>query len=662
MRAIRQLIPAAHCDLSAWPRLDEAVMSEVDREIYSRRKRAVELYAAGASFQRIRELTRISDDEVRRHVKRCVCHSDYELIMGFTALFPGTRILPYERRAPSPLKQWGQGGYAGSFQLLLDTHPEIAELIETLLLKKSKNGFNVHQARISFREIHSLFCQKLRALGLTDSDYPFNTYEVGYRSLCKYCEQIELEASERVMRTRFGEEAARRNGKRSSIPTLIPTLRPYSCMQLDYHKEDAASLFTIKNEYGDELQFVVARWYIGFLVEEKSEAVVGAYVTLEVNPSADSALEVVVSSLTSKNFEGDDPRARYSQDGKCLVIQFFPELQYQSFSMLKVDRAWANSAVDVVNNLIDTFGCAVNFGPVRAWWKRALIERINHLLTQRGLQQLPSTYGSDPQDTKKDNPNAAAFKFQISLDELIAVTYGAIAEYNTGKNEGLQYSSPKTVIKAALDHPESGFFHQPLPINKQDDFLLLMHVEDAFVRGNLEKNVKPYFQMDRWKYTNDKLEQSFHLVGKVITTYTDRRLTRIVYATVKGAGEKLGLMRALAGNDESDLSWRDRKLLHKAGRFNRARDNEAPSTLQASMKRLSQQLKQKKADKRKASKEALALAKLQQQSENVNHKRSPAGASASEKSASNPIPKIPVQQDDPFGLTQIPDFRIEDKG
>lgn len=37
--------------------------------------------------------------------------------------------------------------------------------------------------------------------------------------------------------------------------------------------------------------------------------------------------------------------------------------------------------------MIDTVGCAVNFGPVRAWWRRSLIERIFGELTRKGLQR-----------------------------------------------------------------------------------------------------------------------------------------------------------------------------------------------------------------------------------------------------------------------------------
>src|SRR5471032_3315513 len=137
---------------------------------------------------------------------------------------------------------------------------------------------------------------------------------------------------------------------------------------------------------------------------------------------------------------------------------------------------------------MDTIGCAVNFGPVRAWWRRHLVERIFEKLTQRGLQRLPSTHGKGPGDPRSRDPNAKAIKFRIMLTDLISVIYDCIREHNTQENEGLQWASPLQTVQAALNHPASGLILQPLPMLTQRSLWLTMHIEESTVRANLDRN------------------------------------------------------------------------------------------------------------------------------------------------------------------------------
>jgi putative transposase len=563
--AARTLINPAHCELEKWQIPNPIVLSKADTAIYEKRKEAVEMYSESVSYKEIHAYTGISKSEVRRLIQRCLTYDGNGKIYGFSALVPRIRIGEYVRKAPvEHIRGGDSSGCAGAFEDLLRRFPEVDHRIQSLFFKEP-NGIAVHEARIPIVDIHKNMIQMLRELKFSDTDWPFNTSNVGYKSLVKYCKRLREHHADRAMLARSGKDASRRMAIGNGYYRFLPMLRHYSYLLLDFHVVDAASTIVVTNAHGVELDIPVSRWYFGAICCDSSHAVVGLYIALERTPTADCALETVNSALTPEKFIANDPKWRYVQDGKVLIHQLIPELEWQGFSALMVDNAWSNAANDVVNNIIDTIGCAVNFGPSRQWWRRHLIEKIFGELTRRGLQRLPSTHGSGPGDTKKDNPNQQAIRFKIRLTEIIALIYPHVLEHNVEQTESLQFASPVDVLKSALDHPASGFYSSPLPKNTQKNPTLLQHMEEVTVRGNIEKGKRPYFVSDRCEYRNDKLARSFHLIGKKLIAYIYRRDCRIVHASIKETGENLGPMSPEFRWSQVRCSWRLRKLINRSG-------------------------------------------------------------------------------------------------
>ncbi|MES2072728.1 MAG: hypothetical protein V4488_20380 [Pseudomonadota bacterium] len=460
--------------------------------------------------------------------------------------------------------------------------------------------------------VHDEFKIALRSLGFTDYDWPFNTKNCGYKSLWAHLNNLRERDPEGTMLARSGIEAYRRLQTGTGFSSLIPTLRPYVQVQLDYHMIDAASVITLINSYGDEIKIPVARWYYGLLVERKHGLIIGYHIALESNPSGDSALEVIHSSLFPTPVDLCDPQLAYVEDGKVLPNQILAELVHQCFDVLLVDNAWANSATEVVNNIIDTMGCAVNFGPVRAWWRRALIERIFGALTRIGLQRLPSTYGSSPADTKRTDPATQAVRFEASLDQLIAVIKGVIREHNENQGEGVQFSTPLSATRNSLSRPASGFIAKPIPKPDQDENRLFCHVEECVIRGNVKKGIRPHINFSRSRLTNAKLSNSFWMIGKKVTLYTSRRDSNQNYAYLNETGEPIGKLQTLGHWSSVKISLRNKKLILSAG-LSDAYTRPGSRTVQKHLAAVKDKLatdKKNRRKKAKASKAALELARL----------------------------------------------------
>ena len=438
----RSLIPKVHRDLNLWPTLDTSTFDEDAKSKFLMRIDAIKRYRAGESFSDIKAITGIGEGEVRRLIKRCLIVFEDGQIGGFRALYGSKRLTDYKRKSAVTYRpERGPGGYVGALNQLFEQYPELEQLVIDLYLgRPTKNTLG--GGRKSLLDIHAAFETWLKDAGITNIDWPFCTANRGYSSLGKFLKKYRLDNVQLAAKSRSGTDAARRNSVGNGKERLLPAGRPFSFVQLDFHKVDAASIITISNEYGKEFDYVVSRWHIGLIAEEKYSLVLGAYICLTLVPSGDDVLEVIESALDPEECKTGDPRCKYVEDGKALFVQLMPDLRYQCFSALKVDNAWSNASHEVVGNIMDAIGCAVNFGPSRHWWRRSVIENLNGLLTRAGLQKLPSTFGHGVTDTRVDDAAGAALKYRIKVKELIALLYAAIHDHNVKPHSQLGWSSP----------------------------------------------------------------------------------------------------------------------------------------------------------------------------------------------------------------------------
>jgi len=653
MSGQKHLVPAILRDTTDWPDLDPSCLGDF-REQYEARREAILMYLDDQSFDAIRQRTGKSDDEVRRLLKRCIAPAPDGRIFGFRALAKHIRVQPYTRRAPVlHLRGSGSAGCAGALGQLFDRFPDIREHIDDLMLKRPITG-EVHEARIRYVDVHATFIRQLRKTGLTDDDWPLNTSDRGRRSLTEYCKNLSAAHLERWVSSRSGAEAARKRGLGRGFARLIEARRPFTFMQLDFHRVDGASIIVIVDEHGVEHDLVVARWYLGFLVEEFHGPVVGIHMALESTPSANSVLETVESALRPHELTAGDARLRYTPDGKVLINSFFPELAWHGFAALKVDNAWSNYATDVVNNLIEVIGCAINFGPVRAWWIRSLIEHIFGILTARGLKRLPSTYGAGPQDTTRTDPAGQALKFRILLSELFAIIFGCVRDYNIRCTERLMGGSPVQALEAALSHPEADYLPQPLPVDQRKHGHTFWHIEETTIRGNIKENVRPYVRTDRCRYHNDSLSEKYYLIGKKLLLYIDRRDVRNAFGTVVETGEMLGVMKPEARWKHRAYTLQERKLINRSALASGA-DVLDCEPIEMWRKEKGQELLAKRKTQRgrkRSSKLALAIAKRTWSSGTTPPPAVPAEDPA----------LTPTMKSDLFGLDNIPVMRPDDYG
>lgn len=561
----RALIPIGRSDLSAWPQPDRNSMTGDDQEAYDRRRRAIEMYAAHCSYGEIFAETEISEGEVRRYIGRCLT-SRGTSIAGWFGCVPNANIMGYEREASVDHQLGGgSGGCAGALTQFFDRFPDIKKHMRILLFPPRKgSGKSVYERRITFRNLNQAFLEDAEKAGVKKNEWPFNTDNQGYKSLREWAINLGNAHPEQWVLEREGESAALRLKVGTGTPQLFKASRPFVVVQLDYQKVDCATVFLLKNSHGTEIEIHVPRWYYGILVDENSHAILGAFIGLESNPTEEMALETIHSSVFHEVWGDGDPRHRYNVAPSCFPQAVISELRFYGFAVLKVDNGWANLANNFVNNMISIVGCAVNFGPFYAWWRRSRVENVFKQLTNRSVQRTPSSYGSGPDDPRRsDDPAEAAAAIRLDVEIAAKMLSDAIREYNMSPSAGLNFSTPIEALQGAL--AQSRLFPSPLPLEAQKNPMLRTVVIECRVAGSLKQGRRPYFELHQVRYTNNTLAWRPDLIGKTLLVYVNILEARDAYASVKVGGEELGKMVPSGPWSEFPHSLRYRISINRAG-------------------------------------------------------------------------------------------------
>lgn len=640
-------------------------LSEHARQTYRRRERAVRMYAAHESFDAITEETRLSRREVYRLVERFTTPHPVHGIFGLLALVPGQRVHGYQRQKPVSYRLGLSSGYAGAMGALLERHPVARDTLYERLL-----GFGASQAPLfdrapTFRALHKHWLGVLRELGVSEQEWPLCTGDQGYTSLVRYCHLLMQQEAGMAVPRRFGRAAgARMTMVGRGLPPLIRPMRAGSFASLDFSRFDAASCFSFETLEGRQLHQVLPRWYIALLVDEFTSATWSAFSTLEIEPSADSVLEAIDRAVRPQAY-ADGPRASNGESVPVHLHELLPSLGLPGICVLKMDNARCNRAHEVVNNIIDTLGCAINFGPIHTWARRSVIEKTFGQISASGAKRLASTYGSSPMDPRRPDAAAEAIRHRIDYRDVELLLQHCCRAHNENPTERLDGTSPVDFFFHALTQPQSGVFRCPLPKPTLQDPRLLDHYENCIVRGSLQKGVSPHVRPLRCRYTSPTLASSWELLGKIVRLQIKRYDVRQVTAIRPDTGEVIGPLNPEARCLDRAVSWRMRKLINRAGLRAAAqeRTDPLPAWLASRNGRLLE-AKASAAKRKKTSKDALALAqqsRLQHQPD-VRSASSPATTGSDRGTEDWSADLLPENTTDPFGLGVVPGGRTPGRG
>ena len=537
------LINGVHVDFSSWPTPDEGALQGDLRARYFSRKKAVQLFLAGASESVIKAAGSIGAKQAYRLVReRCLApHSD-GLVYGWRGLIPYLRIQSYHRRKKIRVDKFGLGA-AGAMQTLLDLYPELRRKFEKRIL--SSHPVDKLSETKKTRISHSRwFLTELRQLGCEQrNEWPFNTLNLGYMSVCRFVDSV-LKAHPRAAALLIGgPDLAKKLSSGDGVDR--PINRFMQRVEMDAHKLDGRFCISIPMMNGGHKDKIIHRLWVVVIIEIVSRVVLGYYFSLRKEVSKDDVLRAIKASLTRwKRRDISFSEIPYRDDAGFLsnIDDNYIGLCWDEIS---VDGALAETCISVKSEIRDVVHANLvepnnSFSKRRSKDDRPFIESFFRTLASRGFQRLTNTTGAKPSDKKGRNPDAVAltssFQYEYA-EELLDVL---IANYNATPHSGIGHRSPLAYAQFCLARDPTTF--RNADAGAVQAIMSLRKL--CMVKGGAASGRAPFVNFYGARYTNDLLRSRFDLVGKKIWIINHlENDARVVQASTQD-GKLLGVLRA----------------------------------------------------------------------------------------------------------------------
>ena len=378
--------------------------------------------------------------------------------------------------------------------------------------------------------------------------WPFNTKTMGRTSLAIFIGHIAEKRPEEFIKARCGADSATRLSVGSGKGRLLCPQMPFDVVGLDEFTFDAFSTVTLPTPHGGEQDIAIERIHIVVFIESLSKAFCGWHAFFSASAAASDIRQVMQNALNPwKPWQFSIPGLTYGAPDAGMPSGLISGLEYHSWVVLMVDNALAHQDVSMLMDLGAVTGSIVNFGPVGAWYRRADVERRILDVLMNSAQRLPSTSGSTPCDPIKSDPIGTAVKLKIRWLEIRQLIEVVIAQQNAMPSEGLGMLTPIELLRQKLTDPLPQFLRRPLPLARHTPNCLTKVYEEVVVRGSQNEGRRPYITLDRARYTNPTLAQSWGLIGKKLRVGIDDNEFRQVEASVVGSGAVLGTLCVQGG-------------------------------------------------------------------------------------------------------------------
>lgn len=529
-----KIIISQNIDISKWKKVLIDNLSSKNKEVFMRRKEAVELYiTTEKSTNEIVELTGLHRNEIVRLVKRCLYTDEKGEIYGFTALIPYKRIVNYSRNSINDSDK-----YTGAFSLLLEDYSDVKERIIDLYLNRSKVKIKEKSKKISY--IYKEFLKACKKKGILETEYPFNTEDKGRRSFYRYIKEIDNKYDSKSVK-RSGKDIARHYNS-TGIGTVSNSqiIRPFERVEFDGHKIDAIFSITYKTLEGDEITETLSRLWLLVIIDVSTRAIIGYHICLNKEYSSYDVLQCIKKSIfPKKKMDFSISGFKYPESGGYTSLKI-PETKWALWNEFSYDNAKANLAKIVREKLTQVVGCSVNAGPVKMPERRSFVERFFNTLEEHGYHRLANTTGNNPKDPRRDNPDKKAVEYKISVKHLEEITEVLIANYNETPHNGINGFSPLEVMQQRINR---GLIPRTMSKEKQDEIVFLSLHEKRTIKGNKNSGKRPFIYYEGVEYRNEVLSRSPDLIGTKLTLLVNIDDLRVIKAFLPD-GSEFGLLTA----------------------------------------------------------------------------------------------------------------------
>lgn len=548
-----------------WSQVKTDLFSREKKEVFDKRKKAVDLYIDDAPAKEIYAETGIKHNKVADLINRCtrinpVTGEQY----GYVALIPNKKILNN-----IPLREKNSTSKTrGSFNALLLKYPGLDTFIRDSYFRKSNLTLEKH---ISSSNMHKKFLAECRRLQIQDYEYPFNTTDNARRTFYAYLNKLEEEYANLAI-TRESKNAQQKFFSTGIGKSMRPiSLTPFSVIQLDGHKIDMLYTVEVINKHGELVRMPAMRMWLIAVIDVSTRTILGYSLTANENYNQTDVLRAIRNAIIPKTpIEFSLAGLKYP-DNYGFPSLAIPTVAWAIPNTIMLDNAKSHLAENVIDKLCLQLYCSLNFGSVATPETRGIIERVFKTLEENGYHRTVSTTGSNINDVRRNNSEKDSVKYQITYSDIAQLTEYFIALYNNSPHSSLDNQTPLECMQLRII--EAGM--QPCIADaamKRKVYELTNITEIKTIRGSVKHGKRPYITYKGTEYRNDILSQSMGLIGqKLIIDINPDDIS-----TIRGFfedGTELGILTAVGEWGRRSHSLKTREEAMKLANYNKQKNN-----------------------------------------------------------------------------------------
>ncbi|MFM0008502.1 hypothetical protein PQR57_47425 [Paraburkholderia dipogonis] len=506
---------------------------------------AIRLLMAGKTYREVTQATGICRSTVTELLKKCLSIADDGQIQGFRALTPYIHLSRNVRRSPLlPKRAQQKGGMSCVLQHVLASYPDLeGDLLRTL--DERRGDRSPQNFKIRGMTLVRLFYAKLKRLGVGKNEWPFTPDYRGERTIEKYMKGLLRGRSfTQAVRNAGGHEALAHLPTGTGHMPVIPYAEPFDAVEIDAYHIDAFLTVLFGTPEGTDIEIILDRLWLLAIVERMSTAVLAHKVVYSSEVSASDVASLIrdaickvwqPKALKNRGFE-------YLPTGG-LPSGVIPEARHAVWNVTLLDGALANLAKRIHDDVRKSTGFVVMWGAPGHFEHRPNVERTFRRIAQNVFHQFPSTTGSNPRSGRAKDPEAAAKKHRIHVEETEELVDVFFAEHNGTPGERNSFNSPLETLRYFICGENPKTMLRTLPHADNEKPRLALRTKRVPVRGSVRSGRRPYIQFENVHYTNPLLSDSHWLLGKEITIHIDDDDLRQVNAFLP-SGAELGILVA----------------------------------------------------------------------------------------------------------------------
>ncbi len=505
----------------AWP---EPMASVLPKEMYERflsRKQAVDMYIDCYKCSEIEAVTGIPATRLVHLIELCISPGIDGNMAGYNGLLSERKHTA--ERNPK---------YGKDFTALLVKYPELSDFIKGNYFGDRKY---TECKNMSIRMLHGLFIAECKRLGVQLHEYPFNTENQAYVSLCSYVHSLKNQNAGLSSRRLDKDTAQKLSSTGAGIRYSANALVPFSNVQVDGHIIDMIYTVEVEEIDGTVSRTIATRAWIIAVIDVATRCILGYSVSQEFNYNQYDVMDAIRDTIIPKKLiEITIPGISYPENGGFYSLAL-PELEYSLFDTIMLDNAKSHLSEYTLSKLVDELKCTVNYGSVATPETRGIVERFFETLETTGFHRLPMTTGSNSKDHIRNSPEKSALRYDVTFDQIVQILDVLIAEYNNLPHSGINNLTPLECMRQKV------YEAKMIPCSAMDSEIkkavdrLSLRTDTRVIRGRTSRGKHPYVHFLGSEYrTRSHILNDNHIGTKIQIIYDPRDITYIEAYTMDG--------------------------------------------------------------------------------------------------------------------------------